>query len=243
MAEKSSEKPDEEPNIPSAKVTSRKRLGRHKPHRRTIKNFLLDRRLQLRYIVTITAISAVIAGVLGFLIWRQGAETTDDVVANIERTYADDQGLSDDVARDLNSNDNQLVLKMVGFGCALALILSLFLLILTHKVAGPLFKLSTHFDDLARGTFREVRSLRRFDMLHRFHRKFEDAHAAMRASLEADIAVMEAVVASVATPKAISGQSAAPTEASESTQTASEAFDASIAALAAHIVERKRALE
>ncbi len=242
MDKKSPEQSGENLIIPPAKVTS-KRLGRRKPHRRTIKNFLLDRRLQLRYIVTITAVSAVIAGVLGFLIWRQGAETTDEVVANIERTYADDQGLSDDVARDLNSNDNQLILEMVGFGCALALILSLFMLILTHKVAGPLFKLSTHFDDLARGTFREVRPLRRFDMLHRFHRKFEDAHGAMRSALEADIAAMEAVVASVNPKKASSGQSSTRSGGSESAQVASEAFDAAIMALAAHIVERKQALE
>ncbi len=221
---------NETPAIPPAKVAKKNRgTGRRKPYRRTLKNFLLDRKLQLRYIITITAVSAVIAGVLGFLIWRQGSETTDDVVANIARTYADDAALSDDVASDLSESDDKLIWQMAGFGAGLALILSLFLLILTHKVAGPLFKLSMHFDDLALGKFKEVRSLRRFDMLHGFHSKFEHTHAAMRTALVDDIAAMEAVL--TAAGDAGHGASASDPGVAEAMK-----------ALSAHIDERKTSL-
>jgi len=179
-------------DLPEAKVASKG--GRRKPYKRRLKNFLLDRNLQLRYIATITIVSALIAGVLGFMIWRQGSETSDDLVEMTENTFGEDGTIDDDVASDLSDNDDKLIYQMVAFGFGLALILSFFLLIMTHKVAGPLFKLSHHFDDLARGKYREVRPLRRLDMLHSFHRKFEETHAALKAQLETDIATMNSVL-------------------------------------------------
>ena len=200
---------------------------RRKPYKRRLKNYLLDRNLQLRYIATITLVSALIAGVLGFMIWRQGSETSDNLVEMTESTFGEEGLIDDDVASELSDNDSKLVYQMVAFGIGLALILSFFLLIMAHKVAGPLYKLSHHFDDLARGKYREVRSLRRLDMLHGFHQKFEDTHAALREQLEADIGVMDRFIAAADTA---------------GVERSGKVGDA-LSALEAHIEERDGALE
>lgn len=216
-------------DLPEAKVEKGggKKSARRKPYKRRLKNYLLDRNLQLRYIATITLVSALIAGVLGFMIWRQGSETSDDLVEMTESTFGEDGTIDEDVADDLSENDNKLIYQMVAFGFGLALILSFFLLIMTHKVAGPLYKLSHHFDDLARGKFRIVRPLRRLDMLHGFHKKFEDTHAALQAKLESDIAAMQNVLA------------AAKAAGVERKGDVGEALDA----LEAHVAERKSSIE
>ena len=54
------------------------------------------------------------------------------------------------------AEDRALVYKMVGVGVGLVVILSLYLLIMTHKVAGPLYKVSLYFDQMAEGRLGNV---------------------------------------------------------------------------------------
>jgi hypothetical protein len=115
---------------------------------------------------------------------------------------------------------------MVAFGFSLVLVLSLFLLIMTHKVAGPLYKVSHHFDDLAAGRFRPVRPLRRFDMLHDFHHKFEETHRALIGRLETDWEIAEKVIA-----------------AAEVGPEGPEDLQRAVAALEAHVARRRAAVE
>lgn len=173
----------------------------HAEHKRRFRNILLDRKLQLRYVISVTLASVIISGSLGYLIWRQEHHASQMIMEKLEgdfETETFDPDLQRVVESDLSSGDHDLLLTMFAFGCSLVLVLSTFLLIMTHKVAGPLYKLSRHFDDLAAGRFRQVRPLRRFDMLRDFHHKFEDCHAAMRARLEAECEVGERAVAAAA---------------------------------------------
>lgn len=180
--------------LPKAEVTVDDQgnpVGRQ-PYKRRLKNFLIDRSLQLRYILTVTVVSAVISGSLGFLIWRQADDASDAVM---EQMAGLDPELRSTALGVLSSGDHNLIYTMVIFGCGLVLVLSMFLLVMTHKVAGPLFKVSSHFDDLAAGRFRAVRPLRRFDMLQDFHAKFEVTHKKLWDRLEADCEVYEKVIA------------------------------------------------
>lgn len=187
--------------LPRAEVSrDQDGVSRRKSHQRHLRNILLDRRLQLRYVATVTLLSAVISCSLGYLIWRQEARASALIMESLEEgfdTEVFDPDLQREIRGDLSSGDNSLILTMFAFGCSLVLVLSLFLLIMTHKVAGPLFKVSLHFDDLAGGRFRPVRPLRRFDMLHDFHRKFEDTHKSLIGRLEADCEVVDKVIAAV----------------------------------------------
>lgn len=147
--------------------------------RRRLSNYLLDKSLQLRYVVIITAVSAVIAGVLGSLIWLQQDRATSAITESLEASDFDAELIAE-ITGTLRSQDTSLAGLMLGVGVGLAVVLSLYVLLLTHKVAGPLYKVSRYFDAMSRGVLGRVTALRRGDMLLDFYETFRTAHEAVR---------------------------------------------------------------
>jgi hypothetical protein len=149
--------------------------------RRRLSNYLLDKSLQLRYVAVITAISAVIAGVLGYLIWMQEARASAAVMASFQASeLAAYPGLAEEIQSRLTRQDSGLAGMMVGVGVGLAFVLSLYVLLMTHKVAGPLYKISRYFDAMSEGKLGKVTALRRGDMLTDFYETFQRSHEAVR---------------------------------------------------------------
>nr|MBK7537325.1 hypothetical protein [Myxococcales bacterium] len=168
--------------------------GSHPAYRRRIANYLLDKRLQLRYVVVVTLLSAIICGVLGTLIYRQEQQASSVLEEDLKALTDGDASLREfqaEVARDMESRDRALVAKMIAAGFGLVLILSVYLVVMTHKVAGPLYKISSYFDRMAAGRFSEVSALRRGDMLQDFFSGFQDMNAAMRARMLADLDLLD----------------------------------------------------
>lgn len=151
-------------------------------HRRKLSNYLLNKELQLRYVAVVTALSALISGSLGFLIWRQGAKASDSIrrILDLNEITRNSPELKQEILDQLSSTDSGLVLVMSLFGVGLVLVLSLYLIVLTHKIAGPLYKVTLYFDKMARGRLDQVYKLREGDMLQDFYTEFRDAHEAMR---------------------------------------------------------------
>ena len=167
-------------------------------YKRKMSNYLLDKKLQLRYVLVVTILSAIIAGTLGFMIYDQrrlASESIESDLAALTQSDANNQSFQENVASDLESEDKALVYKMIGAGLGLIVILSLYLIIMTHKVAGPLFKVSIYFERMAEGRLGNVTPLRRGDMLVDFFDNFKTMHEAVRAREVADVAVMEKVAA------------------------------------------------
>ena len=167
-------------------------------YKRKMSNYLLDKKLQLRYVLVVTILSAIIAGTLGFMIYDQrrlASESIESDLAALTQSDANNQSFQENVASDLESEDKALVYKMIGAGLGLIVILSLYLIIMTHKVAGPLFKVSIYFERMAEGRLGNVTPLRRGDMLVDFFDNFKTMHEAVRAREIADVATMEKVAA------------------------------------------------
>ena len=171
------------PRLPTATATEK---GEGKPmatkHRRKLSNFLLNKELQLRYVAVVTALSALISGSLGFLIWRQGAKASDSIrrILDLNEITRNSPELKAEILEQLSSTDSSLVIVMSLFGVGLVVVLSLYLIVLTHKIAGPLYKVTLYFDKMARGRLDEVYKLRDGDMLQDFYGEFSDAHKAVR---------------------------------------------------------------
>jgi nitrogen fixation/metabolism regulation signal transduction histidine kinase len=169
-------------------------------HHRKLSNYMLDKNLQLRYVVLVTVLSATIAGALGYMIYDQRRTASASIERDLQAlTQADasHREFQDQVASGLESDDQALVYKMVVVGFGLVIILSAYLVIMTHKVAGPLFKVSMYFDRMANGRLGAVTPLRRGDMLQDFFADFKDMHEALRARSLADLEVMQAGLASL----------------------------------------------
>lgn len=163
-------------------------------HHRKLSNYLLDKNLQLRYVLLVSILSAVISGSLGYMIYDQRRTASESIERDLQAlTQADAsrQEFEEHVARVLESDDQALIYKMVAVGFGLVVILSAYLVIMTHKVAGPLFKVSMYFEQMAEGRLGVVTPLRRGDMLQDFFGDFKSMHESLRARAQADLAVME----------------------------------------------------
>jgi hypothetical protein len=145
---------------------------------------LLNKSLQLRYITFVTVLSAVLSGALGYLIWEQETLASSKIMESIEAMC--DDGAQDcaelnaEVGAKLSEDDTSLVLRMALIGFGLVVVLVLYLIIMTHKVAGPLYKVSLYFNRMAEGRLGEVYPLRKGDMLTDFYDEFKAMHDAVR---------------------------------------------------------------
>jgi hypothetical protein len=63
-------------------------------------------------------------------------------------------------------------------------------IVLTHKVAGPLYKVSIYLDKIREGKLGQVYALRKGDELVEFFEHFKAAHDALRKQEEGDIALL-----------------------------------------------------
>ncbi len=191
--------------------------GARRAYKRKLGNYLIDKKLQLRYVAFVTLLSAVISGSLGYLIWAQKVRATDSVVqdfdpwiAKVETDWADQMAATttdeeraevkkmmdedrasrvqtkEDARADMQKGDSRFILKLAGAGVGLVIVLSLFLVIMTHKVAGPLFKIGNYFEQMYEGRLGNTWPLRRFDMLKDFYAKFQEMHGAVRKRHKAD---------------------------------------------------------
>ncbi|MCX5744149.1 MAG: hypothetical protein NT062_16795 [Proteobacteria bacterium] len=170
--------------------------GPRPKHKRKLSNYMLDRKLQLRYIILVTLLSGFIAGSLGIMIYQQRHKASSSIerdLMNLDAQFNDKQtqDLSKNIPEQLAREDRNDALTMVGVGVGLAIILSGYLLIMTHKVAGPLYKVSMYFDRMAAGKLGRVTPLRSGDMLQDFYASFCEMHDAVRARMVADNEAIE----------------------------------------------------
>lgn len=140
-------------------------------HQRSLKNLVLNRSMQVGFAAIVVSIAAVIALVLGTLIYRQLARAS-----RIAAEMTAELGIDQQVARDMAASDTAIIFKIVVVGLAVAAILGGVLIVVTHKVAGPLYKIAKYFETWERGEFAAVTPERRGDMLEDFYREFVVTH-------------------------------------------------------------------
>ncbi|MEZ4401985.1 MAG: hypothetical protein R3B06_18285 [Kofleriaceae bacterium] len=193
---------------------------------RRLANYLLDKRLQLRYVLLVTIVSAIIAATLGYLIYDLEHGASDKLRAGLAELAGTDASLveyGDEFAADIAGRDRALVFQMIAIGLGITVILSGYLVAMTHKVAGPLYKVGIYLEQMAEGRLGPTTPLRKGDMLQDFYVQFQEAHGAVRARLHADTEAMATLV------EAWTVELGSPDAAAR-------------AALAAHVEARRRAL-
>jgi hypothetical protein len=78
---------------------------------------------------------------------------------------------------DLNQGRREILYVMVGVGLMLVIFLAFYGIKMTHRVAGPLFKVSLYLGKMRDGRLDKVYNLRKGDQLIDFYEHFKAAHA------------------------------------------------------------------
>jgi len=92
------------------------------------------------------------------------------------------------------TNDFRVKLGVIAFSVLFVVILFLYTIVLTHKVAGPLFKISRYLDRISENDLGPIWPLRKGDQLQEFYRHFERAHEAIVARVRRDVEVLGAAI-------------------------------------------------
>jgi nitrogen fixation/metabolism regulation signal transduction histidine kinase len=161
-------------------------------HRRQLRNYLLDRQLQLRYTLIMVFISSLLTAGLGY-VWYQQMRVTSksiEVKALGSLTESDVQQIKDEMAQ----GDSLRLLALVGFGLLFAFAVAGYGIILTHKIAGPLYKITRYMMDVTEGNLSPIYELRKGDQLRDFYNSFKEMHIALRQETEQDVQKLDMMI-------------------------------------------------
>jgi nitrate/nitrite-specific signal transduction histidine kinase len=226
------------------------RTGRQQ---RRLRNFLLDKRFQLKYAAMLAGVAIVLSAILGAGLWmtsrrlvtqgqdlvKQGQETVrrgqlvvteskkvNAVVAmNISKAYGDepelakefkDQTASDEAkfeaeqkrleadaasleqrAADLKNQATTLPIVLVIALVVLVVCIGFAGIVVTHKVAGPVFKMQRMFGQVGDGHFSVRERLRKGDEMQSFFESFEQMLGRLRDIQGKDMARIDEAIARI----------------------------------------------
>ena len=216
------------------------RAGRHQ---RRLRNYLLDRRFQLKYSGYFVAIAVVLSVALGLILWRtskellrqseqvvergqavveEGRKVSEVVKMNIvaDPVYGDDPALKaafEEGDRDyteklraeqrqLQGQSQSLARQHSAATWVLVIALALFVvfvglagIVVTHKVAGPVFKMKRQILEVGQGRLKIPSRLRRGDELVEFFQAFDTMVHSLRERQTSEIELLEEAIAALET--------------------------------------------
>lgn len=159
--------------------------------KRQLRNYLLDRRFQLKYTSMVVGVTLVVASILGALAYRESKGQTEAL--QIQLTMQPD--LDPRVAAGLESfgrdrDRNILVGIILGVG-VLTIALGLTGIIITHKMVGPAYKIRLLLGGVAKGQLRVDGGLRKGDELQDVFAAFNEMVRALRERREHELQHLE----------------------------------------------------
>ncbi len=135
-------------------------LGRSEGHRR---RYLVDRGFQLKYAILMACAGLGVAIVFGLWLHQAHAQATALLAPDAETRAL------------VERSDRLLFGAFAVIAVLLAAALGLLGVVITHRVAGPVFVMGHYLEVLAEGRFPRMRTLRRSDELRAFFKTFIDA--------------------------------------------------------------------
>lgn len=219
------------------------------PQRRRVRNYLIDRRFQLKYAAYLMVIASLVSAVVGYYLWdtsnslldqSQQAVTEGQKVVGLGRDvvkesgkvnavvemnivkdplYSDNPELLAAFKDDSNKQQESLVaqqrtlenhasslgersralaeqqrtmwLKLLAALSLLVLIVGAIGIVVTHRVAGPVYKMTRQLRRVADGDLSPPEPLRDGDELGSFHAAFDDLVRRLRERRQDELAVLD----------------------------------------------------
>jgi hypothetical protein len=160
-------------------------------YKRKVRNYLLDAGLQLRYTATIVVVAIFLTAGLGFKMYQ----ATREISKIILYTGLADPTTAQELQTQFANSDRVVLWGIVGFGLVLVLSISAVGILITHKVVGPLYKISSLFGRVRDNHLGAAPAgLRKGDELQEFYSSFREMHQAIRDRTVDDVRVLGSIV-------------------------------------------------
>ncbi len=143
------------------------------PAKRRLKNYLLDPHFQLRWVLRVGVATAIIVSIMGYFLYGTMSDATDQLLAQ-QLGNPDLTPEAEKAFFSQNEQDKAATLwTLVGGLIGLVLLLSLGTIVVTHKIAGPIYKMRRLFGTIDGDHLQLWAKLRKGDELQDAFSDFE----------------------------------------------------------------------
>jgi len=158
---------------------------------RRMRNYLIDRRFQLKYTGMVLLVTVTVAGGLGYLAYGFSQGQTEALTAQIMAQ----PDLAADTASDLEEfaqQEDRKIRNAIFAGVLfLTLALGLMGIIVTHRVVGPAYRMRRLFEHVGEGKFEVTTGIRKGDELQELFHSFADMVESLRDQRAEEIEQLE----------------------------------------------------
>jgi HAMP domain-containing protein len=152
----------------------------HKKQRK-VRNYLLDRRFQLKYTGMVLLVTVAVAGVLGYVAYDFSKGQTEAFTAQL----AAQPDL--DPERFAKQEDRRVRNAIIAGVVLMALALGITGIVVTHRVVGPAYRMRRLFQHVGEGHLRVTTGIRKGDELQELYHSFAEMVESLREQRTEDI--------------------------------------------------------
>lgn len=160
------------------------------------RNFLLDVRYQVTFTLPMVLLAAALFAGLGYIAMNKAETATKIGINQIDETGSAYLENADDMRQTLRDRERSIDIGIVLIGLGLCVALGLYGVVLSHRVAGPMYRLNAELAKLRAGQVTPVTPLRKGDHLVEFYDGFCQATLALREREQREVEVLRRVIAS-----------------------------------------------
>lgn len=154
------------------------------------RKYLINRRFQLKYTVIFLVLAAVVAGILGYLLYHTVRE-------NSQLITMDNPDANEAVQTLLRDQDLQVLYKIFGLLAGMVIAIAAVGIFVTHQIAGPALILTRSLNQIAAGKLPVLRPLRKGDELGELFEALHAAVARLEGEMRGDAETLERVTAAL----------------------------------------------
>jgi nitrogen fixation/metabolism regulation signal transduction histidine kinase len=162
--------------------------------RRQLKNYLLDRRFQLKYTGMVVGVTLVVASILGALAYRESRGQTEALQVQLAMQPDLDPQVASKLEEWGEARDRKMLLAIIAGIGVLTIALGLTGIVVTHKLVGPAYKIKMLLRNVQTGHLKVEGSLRRGDELQDVFAAFNEMISSLRARQAEEVALLDAAL-------------------------------------------------
>ena len=158
---------------------------------RRVKNYLLDRRFQLKYTGMVLLITIAVAGVLGYVAYDFSKGQTEAFTMQLAAQPDLDPAMPNDLEQLAKQEDRKVRNAIIVGVLLMTLALGITGIIVTHRVVGPAYRMRRLFEHVGEGHLEVTTGIRKGDELQDLYRSFAEMVESLREQRAEDIERLE----------------------------------------------------
>jgi len=162
-----------------------------KKKQRRVKNYLLDRRFQLKYTGMVLLVTVAVAGVLGYVAYGFSKGQTEAFTAQLAAQPDLDPQTASDLERFAKQEDRKVRNAIITGVLLMTLALGITGIMVTHRVVGPAYRMRRLFEHVGEGHLEVTTGIRKGDELQDLYHSFAEMVESLRDQRTEDIERLE----------------------------------------------------